>query len=538
MNNRPHHLHKIACFSLFFLAQANAKPEVQDTQGNAIEKCAKPVKEQKADSKNESENATDPEKKGEESEKSEEKPKESKKEENDKAKTHEAKREALYVKLNLEGVFESARMSEVSVNAKSWGELTVLEAKPQGAVVKKGEQLVKFDFEKIDEKISNLRHDLRLLDLDRSIAVADLKLAEAIAPIKLSEIERKEKYSKEDLARYEKIKSPFNKRAAAMSLKNYEDTLAYAQEELKQLKKMYEADDLTEETEEIILVRAQRTVDRAKFSLEGAKIRNEDALKINIPREDLETKEKAKRDELSSRALRKIQPIELEKKQLESKKLAEQHKKASENLARLETDRKTMTVPSPTSGVLYRGTFERGKWSGDTALKARFRKGGMLKPYEVFMTVVESKPLFVRAFLPEADLRRLKKGCEGKIKSKAFPDQKLTGSIREVSGVPVSPGKFELLIDVSMPKETRGILPGMSCQLQFLVYENEEAIVVPASAVFSERKDEDNKFVYLHREGKKPKKQTVKTGEKSGENIEILEGLKAGKKILAEKPKN
>ena len=429
-------------------------------------------------------------------------------------------------------------MREVSVNTKSWGELTVLEAKPQGAVVKKGEQLVKFDFEKIDEKISNLRHDLRLLDLDRSIAAANLKLAEAIAPIKLSEIERKEKYSKEDLARHEKIKSPFNKRAAAMSLKNYEDALVYAQEELKQLKKMYEADDLTEETEEIILVRAQSTVDRAKFSLEGAKIRNEDALKINIPREDLEAKEKAKRDELSSRALRKIQPVELEKKQLESKKLAEQHKKASENLARLETDRKAMTVPSPTSGVLYRGTFEKGKWSGDTALKARFRKGGMLKPNEVFMTVVESKPLFVRANLPEADLRRLKKGYEGKIKSKAFPNQKLTGSIREVSGVPVSPGKFELLVDVSIPKEGGGILPGMSCKLQFLVYENEQAIVVPASAVFSERKDEENKFVYLLREGKKPKKQTVKTGERSGENIEILEGLKAGKKILAEKPKD
>jgi len=538
MKNRPNQLYALACLSCFFLVQSTAKPKVQDTQVKATEKWAKPVKEQKAGSKNESEDVTDPEKKGEGNEKIKEISTASEKGEEEKAKTHEAKREPLYAKLNLEGVFESARMSEISVNTKSWGELSVLEAKQQGAVVKKGEQLVKLDFEKIDEKISNLRHELRLLDLDRSIAAADLKLAEAIAPMKLSEIERKEKYSKEDLARYEKIQSPYNKRAAAMSLKNYEDTLAYAQEELKQLKKMYEADDLTEETEEIILVRAQRTVDRARFSLEGAKIRNEDALKVSIPREDLETKEKVKRDELSSRALRKIQPIELEKKQLESKKLAEQHKKASENLARLETDRKAMAVPSPTSGVLYRGTFEKGKWAGDTAFKARLRKGGMLKPNEIFMTVVESKPLFVRASLPEADLRRLKKGHEGKVKCKAFPNQKLTGNIREVSSFPVSPGKFELLVDVSIPKEAKGILPGMSCQLQFLVYENEQAIMVPASAVFSERKDEDNKFLYLYREGKKPKKQTVKTGERSGEKVEVLEGLKAGKKILAEKPKD
>ena len=68
-----------------------------------------------------------------------------------------------------------------------------------------------------------------------------------------------------------------------MNLKSSEQYLAYAAEELNQLKKMYEADDLTEETEEIILQRAQNQYDRAKFSLEAAKIRNEDLLKFNSP---------------------------------------------------------------------------------------------------------------------------------------------------------------------------------------------------------------------------------------------------------------
>ena len=63
MKNRRNHLYALACLSCFFLVQANAKPKVQDTQGNATEECDKPVKEQKADSKNESGTATDPEKK-------------------------------------------------------------------------------------------------------------------------------------------------------------------------------------------------------------------------------------------------------------------------------------------------------------------------------------------------------------------------------------------------------------------------------------------------------------------------------------------
>ena len=57
-----------------------------------------------------------------------------------------------------------------------------------------------------------------------------------------------------------------------MSLKSSEQYLAYAAEELNQLKKMYEADDLTEETEEIILQRAQYQYERAKFSMKQLKL--------------------------------------------------------------------------------------------------------------------------------------------------------------------------------------------------------------------------------------------------------------------------
>ena len=46
------------------------------------------------------------------------------------------------------------------------------------------------------------------------------------------------------------------------------DTLEYEEEELRQLEKMYKADEATEETEKIVLKRARDTVKRAKFVLE------------------------------------------------------------------------------------------------------------------------------------------------------------------------------------------------------------------------------------------------------------------------------
>ena len=452
-------------------------------------------------------------------------------------KTHRVEREAFEIKVTLDGIFESSRMKEVSISTKSWGELLVLDALPQGAEVKKGDSLVTLDLEKIDEKIKALRQDLVILELDIQISKADLKLAQILSPMELAALKRRNEETQEDLARYLKIYKPFNEKSAALSLKSFKDSLSYAQEELRQLKKMYEADDLTEETEEIILKRAENAVARAEFSLEAAKIRNQETLGFAIPREDINWRETAKQNELALNAALKIKPAELEKKILESKKLEQQREKIVQNLARLEQDRKEMKVSSPAAGTVYRGTFDAGKWSGAAALKNRLRKGGSLKPHEVFMTIVASKPLFIRASVSEKSLRQVKASAKGKIKTTAYPELRLEGTVREVSKAPTAPGKFGLILDVSLPPKGDQVLPGMTCSIEIVSYRNDKALVAPSSAVFAEDGDPDSRYVHVIREGKKPLKRKVKVGKESGGKTEILGGLKRGQEILVEKPK-
>ena len=84
---------------------------------------------------------------------------------------------------------------------------------------------------------------------------------------------------------------------------------------------MYEADDLTEETEEIILQRAQNQYDQAKFSLEAAKIRNEELMQIRFPRDQTAIDTNFNRDKLSIKTMRKIKPVELNLQKLEGKKI-------------------------------------------------------------------------------------------------------------------------------------------------------------------------------------------------------------------------
>ena len=80
---------------------------------------------------------------------------------------------------------------------------------------------------------------------------------------------RAKKIADEDLNYFLNINRSFLDESAEFSLKNAQQSLEYSEEELKQLEKMYKADDLTEETEEIVLKRARNEVEQGKFYLKS-----------------------------------------------------------------------------------------------------------------------------------------------------------------------------------------------------------------------------------------------------------------------------
>src|SRR5690606_1057126 len=80
-----------------------------------------------------------------------------------------------------------------------------------------------------------------------------------------------------------------------LRLKSSRQQAENVREELRQLEKMYEADDLTEETEEIVLKRQRVAAEMADFMLESAKISHERTLERALPRNDLEQREALER---------------------------------------------------------------------------------------------------------------------------------------------------------------------------------------------------------------------------------------------------
>tara|TARA_A100001037_G_scaffold290731_1_gene303955 strand:- start:176 stop:1576 length:1401 start_codon:yes stop_codon:yes gene_type:complete len=440
--------------------------------------------------------------------------------------THKVQPAPFKIEVQLDGRFSAQKVHEITLRPKSWTDLSVLSAVPHGATVKKGDPLVKLDLEKLDRKIRDTKIDLELSKLDLALAKADLEYAEATIPLDLTAVERAYHEVKEDLDRYQKVTKPYNVKSAERTVISAANYLANAEEELKQLKKMYEADDVAEDTEEIILKRAQHAVDRARHSLEGARIRSETSLKITIPRESTAKKEGELRKRLELVKARVSNNADLKKKQLAVEKQEIAHSLAIEALTKLEADRDRLTPRAPAGGTVFYGTFSRGAWSGLKLVEPKLRKHGKLTTGTAFMTVVEPGPLRIHALLDEKDLRHVEAGDKGNATAKADPDRNLSVTVASVSRVPVDVGKFEVILE----SQAGGILvPGMACMVKLVPYKNPKALAVPAKAVFEE---DDATYVWL----KGGKKRVVTTGRSFGGKTAILKGLKAGDEILLEKP--
>ena len=450
--------------------------------------------------------------------------------------THTVKPERLRIEVNLTGVFEATRTWPIVLHPNNWSNFTVVKAVNHGQRVKKGDQLVWLDMSKIDEQLQDMQYALELGKLSRRLALKEQELLEKTVPLDLKSAERDKRIADEDLAYFMKTDRDFQIESAKYSLKSSQQSLEYAMEELKQLEEMYKADDLTEETEEIVLKRARNDVERAKFYLKSSELRNKQTIETELPREEQQLVDAAQRADLAAAKATASLPVSLEKKkvELEEKRLSDA--RAQQEWEELRDDRAMMEVKSPGDGYVYYGQCTRGSWASVESMSSQLTEGGKLSPNSVFMTVVAPRPLRIRVDVPEKELHRLKTNARGKAVPDGYPEMELPVTCAGVSPFPIGKGTFDGTFDVALSDDARPIVPGMNCKLTLVVYDKKDALTVPADAVFEDAANGQRDLVYVKKADGTPEKRKVVVGQKTDSKWEIVRGLSANEEILLKQP--
>jgi multidrug efflux pump subunit AcrA (membrane-fusion protein) len=327
--------------------------------------------------------------------------------------------------------------------------------------------------------------------------------------------------AEQDLVHFEDEDRPMQERGAREDVKEITESLAYAQEELNQLKKMYEKDNLTEETEEIILRRAENTVARYQWMLEQTAARTERTLNVMLPRTHESLKRSLEMRQIDWRAGEKAMRDGLEKLRLSTAAKRREMEETRKALAEHEEDLAAMRVTAPHDGIVYYGMSQRAKWTTASIVDRKLIPGGKLSMREIVMTIVDPSKVRVLLSLTEEQLADLAEGQTGVCQAKWKPDVKFGATLESILYVPYADKSFDAVLSLKTPKEAPALLPGMSVDAELVVYEKADALTVPKAAV---KKEGERELVTLA-DGKTV---TVKTGRAEGDRVEILEGLKAG----------
>ncbi len=155
------------------------------------------------------------------------------------------------------------------------------------------------------------------------------------------------------------------------------------------------------------------------------------------------------------------------------------------------------------------------------------KTGDMASPGQTGIRVVSFDKLKAEANLGENYIGKVKTGDKVTL---VFPDlnDSIVTKINYVAKQ-VDPVSRAFLVQIRLGNNSK-IYPNMSCKMKISNYEHKNALVVPVQVIQNTAAGE---MLYVA-EGNKAKSVLVKTGKNSNGLVEVLEGLKAGDKIITE----
>lgn len=165
-------------------------------------------------------------------------------------------------------------------------------------------------------------------------------------------------------------------------------------------------------------------------------------------------------------------------------------------------------------------------------------------PGSQMMVIADPSESLTEVRVDEADIALVRENQRADIYAAAFPDTALSGTVQSIASVAQqTPGQQSLSFLVKILLDEQDVMeirPGMSVRADIYTETTEETLAVPVQAVlYDEELDEDasgsegdQPYVYIIDEGKAVRRD-IRTGISSDSDVEILEGLEQGEKVIA-----
>lgn len=158
--------------------------------------------------------------------------------------------------------------------------------------------------------------------------------------------------------------------------------------------------------------------------------------------------------------------------------------------------------------------------------------GQFLNKADTVVTLEAVDPIYADFSLPQQDVTQLQTGLPVKVGVDAFAAREFSGVIEAIDPR-VNGTTRNLRIRARLPNPEETLRPGMFVRVDVVLPEENEVIVLPATAiVYSPYGDSVYVVTKADQGGSTAQQRFVKVGPKRGDQVSLLEGVKAGEEIV------
>ncbi|MDA1195188.1 MAG: hypothetical protein O2894_08375 [Planctomycetota bacterium] len=427
--------------------------------------------------------------------------------------------------IEAKGTLVPVEHARITIEFEAYrGRIEIVESAPEGPVVK-GQVLTRFDETEYREQLEVRARDieLRRIGLERAERLHEVG-AEALA-LRRDEALRARRLADEALARFVEVERKLSEEDAKYNLEGRTLGIENTREELAQLEKMYTEDDLTEETEEIVLRRNRRNMERMIDAFERFRKRFDYDARVGLEREHEGLRLALRKAASGLDAVQATLALDLKKGEIDLDVARAQLREAEEGLQKLSGDADAFRLIAPIAGQAVRGSFDSGAWKGlgnDEAYEA----GEKMNAGQVPWTIVNESAMRVHTSVKEDDLADVKAGGSASFTTALTGEDVLQAEVGFVARYGAG-GNYQVILRVQSADER--LRAGLGCTAKLARAAPEQVLSLPATCI----KSEGGKHYAWTEDGTRVE---LRIGRKVDDRVEILEGLTAGTPVLAAPP--
>jgi len=245
---------------------------------------------------------------------------------------------------------------QVILEMEGWtGPLRFVEVAAHGSLVEKGQVLARLETRELEKQLAEIQLSLESAWTRNDIAQARAELAEISAERHLHDAELALEDARQAQQHWIDFEYPQNVANAAMRATRIQHGIDDAADELAQLEAMYTEDELTDATEEIVLMRSRRNLEQQKLGAKIATAMRKFTADVSWPRVERDRRLALERAEIALVNASRSRQVDLLERELQALERENSVHKLTSQLESLQSDLEKCVITAPRAGMLLHG---------------------------------------------------------------------------------------------------------------------------------------------------------------------------------------